>query len=148
MAERRHIEPLAQARPIELVAQRKIFDGRARCGPVSHPLGEERRAEAATAGKHSRSLCFSLSYKWRLKRSGFEQLPSQSRSQRPLYTKPTRIPALKPSKFQPAKISRSVSLNQMIDVRPWSIRRLLLYCDGDLFVHLANAKSGGLLIGL
>ena len=31
--------------------------------PSVHPLGEERRAEAATAGKHSRSLCFSLSYK-------------------------------------------------------------------------------------
>ena len=94
----------------------KTLVGRAHDGnPPGHPLGEERRAEAATAGKHSRSLCFSQSYRWRLKRRGFEQLPSQSRSQRPLSTKPARSSASKPSKSQPAEINSSLSLNQKIE---------------------------------
>jgi hypothetical protein len=71
---------------------RPAFVGRAHDG---NPPGHPKKTAAATAGKHSRSLCFSQSYRWRLRRSGFERLPSQSRSQHPLSTKPARILALK-----------------------------------------------------
>lgn len=62
------------------------------------------------------------SQKWHITRTGsqgsrFERLPRRSRAQSRLSIKPARNPVLKPSKFQPAKISRSVSLNQKIDVQ-------------------------------
>lgn len=46
------------------------------------------------------------------------------------------------------KVGEAVFFKQIIEVQPWSIRRLSLYCDGGLLVHPANAESGGLRLGL